>query len=256
MIEISSAQLDAWLATLIYPLARLLAFTSSAPIFNNKQVPKRVKIGFSVLLAILISPTLGPMPEVPVGSPEGLLIILQQIIIGTAMGLTVQLIFSAIEMAGEFSGMQMGLGFASFYDPVNATNSAVIAQWLGIIASLAFLSMNGHLMLLSAIAESFHTLPVGGMIAPKSYVMLTHWGADIFANALQISLPLLAALLITNLALGILTRAAQQLNLFSIGFPITLTVGFFVLSFSLPYFSHIMDRMATESIASALKLLK
>lgn len=256
MISITSAQLDAWLALLIYPLARLLAFISSAPILKNKQIPARVRIGFALLLAILIAPTLPPMPSVPVGSPQGLLIMVQQIIIGTALGLTMQLIFTAIEMAGEFSGMQMGLGFASFYDQTNASNSAVIAQWLGIIASLAFLSMNGHLMLLSAIAESFHTLPIGGMMSSKSYFAIAHWGSSIFSNALQISLPLLTALLITNLALGILTRAAQQLNIFSIGFPITLIVGFFILSFSLPYFAHMLDRMTVEGLETALKLLK
>lgn len=256
MINITSAQLDVWLATLMFPMVRLLAFISTAPIFNSKQVPKRVKIGFAVMLAILIAPTLDPMPAVSVGSPQGLLIMVQQIIIGTAMGLTMQLIFTAITMAGEFSGMQMGLGFASFYDPQNSTNSAVIARWLGIIASLAFLSMNGHLMLLSAIAESFHTLPVGNMMSSKSYFAIAQWGSSIFANALQISLPLLAALLITNLALGILTRAAQQLNIFSIGFPITLAVGFFVLSFSLPYLAHMLDRMTEEGLTTALKLMK
>ena len=256
MISITSAQLDVWLATLMFPMVRLLAFISTAPILNSKQVPKRVKIGLAMMLAILIAPTLDPMPAVAVGSPQGLLIIVQQVIIGTAMGLTMQLIFSAISMAGEFSGMQMGLGFASFYDPQNSTNSAVIAQWLGIIASLAFLSMNGHLMLLSAVAESFHTLPVGNMMSGKSYLAIAQWGSSIFANALQISLPLLAALLITNLALGILTRAAQQLNLFSIGFPITLAVGFFVLSFSLPYLAHMLDRMTVEGLATLLKVMK
>jgi flagellar biosynthetic protein FliR len=256
MISITSAQLDAWLATFIYPLVRLLAFIASAPLIKSKQVPIRVKVGLAVALAIVIAPTLDTMPAIPVGSPEGLLIMVQQIIIGTALGFAMQLIFTAVEMSGEFSGMQMGLGFASFYNPQSGANTAIIAQLLGTIASLAFLTMNGHLMLLSAIAESFHTMPVGSMIADKSYLALTRWGGSIFANALQISLPILAALLITNLALGVLTRAAQQLNIFSIGFPITLGVGFFVLSFSLPYLSHIMDRMTVEGLSTALKLLK
>ncbi|MCX7193990.1 MAG: flagellar biosynthetic protein FliR [Proteobacteria bacterium] len=256
MINISSAQLDIWLATLMFPMVRLLALISSSPIFGNKQVPKRVKIGLATLLAIVIAPTLDPMPAVALSSPQGLLIIVQQIIIGTAMGFTMRLIFTAVEMAGEFSGLQMGLGFASFYDPSNSSYSPVIAQWLGIIASLAFLAMNGHLIMISLVAESFHTLPVGEMMASKSFYAAALWGASIFAYALQISLPLLAALLITNLALGILTRAAQQLNLFAIGFPLTLSVGFFVLSFSMPYFSPIMDRLTTEALATALKLVK
>lgn len=256
MINITSAQLDMWLATLMFPLVRLLALISSAPIFGNKQAPKRVKIGLAVLLAIVIAPTLDPMPAVALGSPQGLLIIVQQIIIGTAMGFTMRLIFTAVEMAGEFAGLQMGLGFASFYNPQSASYSPVIAQWLSIIASLAFLAMNGHLMMLSLVAESFHTLPIGEMMPARNFYTAAQWGASIFAYGLQISLPLLAALLITNLALGILTRAAQQLNLFAIGFPITLAVGFFILSFSMPYFSPIMDRITAEALATALKLVK
>lgn len=256
MINVTSAQLDVWLATLMFPMIRLLALIASAPILGNKEVPKRVKIGLAALLAILIAPTLNPMPDVAIGSPQGLLIMVQQIIIGVSMGFTLRLIFTAVEMAGEFAGLQMGLGFASFYDPQNATYSPVIAQWLGIIATLAFLSMNGHLMVLSAIAASFHTLPVGEMMSTKSFYLAVHWGTSIFSNALQISLPLLAGLLITNLALGILTRAAQQLNLFAIGFPITLTIGFFLVSFSLPYFAPILDRLTQESLATALKLMQ
>ncbi len=256
MSSVTSAQLDMWLATLMYPLARLLALIASSPIFGEKQVPARVKIGLAVFLSIIIAPTMGPMPAVSVGSPPGLLIMVQQIIIGVAMGLSMRLIFSAVEMAGEFSGLQMGLGFASFYDPQNSSYSPVIAQWLSVIASLAFLAMNGHLMILTLVAESFHTLPVGEMMSGKSFYAVTLWGASVFAYGVQISLPLLAALLITNLALGILTRAAPQLNLFAIGFPITLTVGFFVLSFSLPYLAPVLDRITGEAISGALKVMQ
>lgn len=256
MISITSMQLDAWLAALIFPLVRILAMISSSPIFGNKQVPARVKIGLSVLLAIIIAPTITDIPQVPLGSPQGLLIIIQQIIIGVAMGFTMRLIFTAVEMAGEFSGLQMGLGFASFYDPVNASFTPVIAQWLGVIATLAFLALNAHLLLISALAESFQTLPIGGMMPTKSFLGVAEWGGSIFAFALQISLPILAALLITNLALGILTRAAPQLNLFAVGFPITLAIGFFVLALSMPYFSPLLDRLVQQGQGTMLNLLK
>ncbi len=248
MISITSAQLDIWLATLIFPLTRILAMISSSPVIGNKQVPKRVKIGLSVLLAIIIAPTLGPMPQVAPGSAQGLLIIVQQIIIGVAMGFTMRLIFSAVEMAGELIGMQMGLGFASFYDPINATQSVVIAQWMGIIAVLAFLAMNGHLYMLSALAKSFVALPIGGMMTNEGFYAVARWGGSIFAYALQVSLPILAALLITNIALGILTRAAPQLNLFAIGFPVTLAIGFLVLALAMPSFIVLLDRLVQEGL--------
>mgnify|MGYP005804669475 FL=1 len=256
MISFTSAQLDTWLATLIFPLVRILAMIASSPVLGNKQAPARVKIGLSVLLAIVIAPTIGEMPPVAVGSPQGLLIMIQQIIIGVAMGFTMRLIFTAVEMAGELAGMQMGLGFASFYDPVNATHSAIIAQWLGMIAVLAFLSMNGHLYMLSALAESFHTLPIGSMMPAKGFYEVANWGGSIFAYGLQISLPLLAALLTANIALGILTRAAPQLNLFAIGFPITLAIGFLVLALSMPHFIPLLDRLTHEGLGTMLNLAK
>lgn len=256
MISFTSAQLDAWLAALIFPLTRILAMIASSPIFGNKQVPARVKIGLSVLLAIIIAPTLGEMPPVSIGSPQGLLIIIQQIIIGVAMGFTMRLIFTAVEMAGELAGLQMGLGFASFYDPMNASYFPIIAQWMGVIATLAFLALNGHLYMISTLAESFQTLPIGSMLSYKGFYGVVSWGGSIFAYALQISLPILAALLITNIALGILTRAAPQLNLFAVGFPITLAIGFFVLVLSMPYFVPTLDRITQEGMGTALNLMK
>ncbi len=256
MISFTSAQLDAWLATLIFPLTRILAMIASSPVLGNKQVPARVKIGLSVLLAIIIAPTIGEMPPVAVGSPQGLLLMIQQVIIGVAMGFTMRLIFTAVEMAGELAGLQMGLGFASFYDPLNSSYTPVVARWLGIIAALAFLAMNGHLYMLSALAKSFHTLPIGSMMPAKGFYGVASWGGSIFAYGLQISLPLLAALLTANIALGILTRAAPQLNLFAIGFPITLAIGFLVLALSMPHFITLLDRLIQEGLSTMLNLVR
>ncbi len=256
MISFTSTQLDGWLAALIYPLVRILALIASSPIFGNSQIPIPVKVGFSVVLAIIIAPTIGAVPQVALSSPQGLLIMIQQIIIGLAMGFTISLIFNAVDMAGELAGLQMGLGFASFYDPVNAVQSAIISQWLGIIASLAFLAINGHLYMISALAESFKTLPIGSMMSAQGYNGIAHWGATIFVYAVQISVPILAALLITNIALGILTRAAPQLNIFAVGFPITLAIGFFVMALTIPYLVPMLDRLTHDGIGTALNLIK
>jgi len=255
MISVTSAQLDAWLATLIFPLVRILAMVSTSPVLGNQQVPKRVKIGLSVLLAIIIAPTIPIIPQVAIGSPQGLLIIIQQIIIGVAMGFTMRLIFTAIEMAGELAGLQMGLGCASFYDPVNSSYSPIVARWLGMIAILAFLATNGHLYMLSALAESFATLPIGSAMSSNGFYSVASWGGSIFAFGLQIALPIVAALLITNIALGILTRAAPQLNLFAVGFPITITIGFVVLALSMPYFIPLFDRLVQEGLRAITVLV-
>ena len=242
MISVTSMQLEAWLAAFIFPLARILALVASAPVIGNKQVPARVKVGLSMLITFLIAPTLNIPADIEASSGPGLFILLQQILVGLAMGFSMRLVFTAIEMAGDIMGMQMGLGFASFYDPVNSTQSQVVAQFLGIIAALAFLSMNGHLYMLSTLSESFQAFPISiNLPAANAMHTLALWGGSIFSNALRLSLPLIAALLITNLALGILTRSAPQLNIFAIGFPITLVVGFAALLLTLPYLAPLLE---------------
>lgn len=242
MINVSSMQLEAWLAAFIFPLARILALVASSPVIGNRQVPIRIKVGFSLLITFLIAPTLEIPPNVEASSGVGLFILSQQILVGLAMGFAMRLIFTAIDMAGDIMGMQMGLGFASFYDPINAINTQIIAQFLGILAALSFLSMNGHLYMLSTLAESFQVFPITDKIpAANAMHTLALWGGSIFAHALRLSLPLIGALLITNLALGILTRSAPQLNIFAIGFPITITVGYATLVLTLPYLVPVLD---------------
>jgi len=242
MINVTSMQLEAWLAAFIFPLARILALVASSPVLGNRQIPVRVKVGFALLVTFLIAPTLNMQPDIETSSGVGLFILLQQIMVGLAMGFAMRLVFTAIEMAGDIMGMQMGLGFASFYDPVNSSDTQVIAQFLGIIAALAFLSMNGHLYMLATLAESFQAFPISTQVPSASAMQtLALWGGSIFSNALRLSLPLIAALLITNLALGILTRSAPQLNIFAIGFPITLVVGFVTLILTLPYLAPLLE---------------
>jgi flagellar biosynthetic protein FliR len=255
MISITSMQLEAWLAAFIFPLARILALIASSPVLGNKQIPARVKVGFSMLITFLIAPTLNIPSEINAFSGPGLFILLQQIMVGLAMGFSMRLIFTAIEMAGDLMGMQMGLGFASFYDPLNSTNTQVIAQFLGIVAALAFLSLNGHLLMLATLAESFQAFPISTHI-PSAQAMhtLALWGGSIFSHALRLSLPIIAALLITNLALGILTRSAPQLNIFAIGFPITLIVGFAILMLTLPYLVPLMDMFTQAGLDTMMRI--
>jgi flagellar biosynthesis protein FliR len=244
MISITSTQWYAWIAAFIFPLARILALISSAPVLGNKQVPFHVKIGLGMLITILIAPTLTIPSGIEPASAQGLFILMQQIMVGLAMGFVMRIVFVAVEMAGEILGLQMGLGFASFYDPQNASFTPVIGQFLGLIGVLAFLSMDGHLYMLAALSESFHSFPVATTIpAALGFHSLATWVGNLFGYALQLSLPVLGALLIANLALGILTRSAPQLNLFAVGFPITLALGFIALAMSLPYFVPVLEKL-------------
>lgn len=257
MISITSAQLSAWLAAFIWPFFRILALVSSAPILGNPSIPARVKIGLSFGITVVLAPVLGPVPAVEPGSPIGLLILAQQIVIGVAMGFAMRIVFSAVEMAGQVAGMQMGLGFATFFDPQNAAQTPVVGQFLGLIATLVFLALNGHLLLIEVLAQSFQALPVAA--PPYSAVgwrTLVGWGGEVFLAGLLLSLPVMAALLITNLALGIMTRAAPQLNVFSVGFPITLAAGFLVLAVALSYFAPLFDRLLHDGLQMTLQILR
>src|SRR5450830_208751 len=252
MLTLTSAELNAWLAALLWPLSRILGLIAASPVFGNAAVPVSVKVAFGVVLAAIIAPALGTFPAVDPMSMQGFLILAQEMLIGLAMGFTMRVVFAAIEMAGEVSSLTMGLGFASFFDPNTAGRSSAVSQMLTLIATMAFLAMNAHLVLLEALAESFMTMPISATpMSAGAPLELARWGGKIFSTGLQLSLPIVAALLITNVALGILTRAAPQLNLFGIGFPITLGVGLLVIAMTLPYLGMPIQNLFLDGIERA-----
>ncbi|MDR2688459.1 MAG: flagellar biosynthetic protein FliR [Azoarcus sp.] len=243
MLSITSAQLDAWIAALMFPLVRILGLLAAAPVFANRALPVRVRMAFGVALALLIVPMLPPMPPIPPGSGVALVVMGEQMFIGIAIGLATRLIFAAIDLAGSVIGMQMGLSFALFFDPNSGGQSAVLADFLSMVATLLFLAIDGHLVMLDLLVRSFEWLPVGASLHAEGWSHLARTGTAIFSVALMISLPLLAVLLVTNTAMGVLTRAAPQLNLFAIGFPITMSMGFFSIALIMTNFGPVVTNI-------------
>ena len=236
MISLNSHEIIQLIASFLWPLTRLLGFIAIAPPFGNNGVPVQIKLVLGIFLALIVAPTLDVIPGVDMLSLTGILILTQQLIIGLAMGFVVRTIFAGVEMAGEVAGLTMGLGFATFYDPQTRGRSSAISQFLVIITTLVFLALNVHLAMFEALIQSFKTIPISSSLEMGfSMKTLAVWGEEIFKIAFILSLPIVAALLITNIALGILTRAAPQLNLFGIGFPITIGIGLLMLSMILPY---------------------
>ena len=189
-------------------------------------------------IALAITPALPPVPPLDPASGTGLLILAQQMLIGLSMGFSLRLVFSAIDMAGNMIGTQMGLGFATAYDPQSASQTAVISEFIGMLALLVFMAINGHLMVITTLVESFSTLPIGtGILERSSWLNIANAGGIIFSSGVLLSLPIIVALLITNIALGVLGRVAPQLNLMAIGFPITIVLGFVALMVSMSYLS-------------------
>lgn len=247
MITVSAAELDAWLAGFLYPFFRILALLAAAPMFAHRSVPRRVRIGLALLLTLLVAPALPAYAPVSPFSAEGVLLVVQQVLVGGALGLAVHIAFAAVGLAGDMVGLQMGLSFAAFVDPVNAEQSPIIGSFLTMTLMLVFLAINGHLLIVAALVDSFTTVPptITGVRWVDAW-RIAETGASLFAQGLTVALPVIGAMLLTNLAFGILTRTAPQLNLFAVGFPVTLIVGLLVLLLGLrhqvPVFENVISR--------------
>ncbi len=234
-MDLTSAQLTAWIGAYFWPFLRIGAMLLVAPVFGARMVPKRVRLALGLALAVMVAPLLPAMPVVDALSPEGVLIEINQIVIGLAMGFALQLVFSALVTAGQTIAMSMGLGFAALVDPQNGIQVPVVSQFYLISSTLLFLVLNGHLHLIEMVVDSFRTLPVGIHGLPREAIYdLVVWATQMFAGALMVALPAVTSIMLVNLALGVITRAAPQMNIFSVGFPITLLGGFAIIILTMP----------------------
>ena len=235
MITFTEAQLTGWVIPLLWPFLRVLALLSAVPVLGQRNVPTRVRIGLAGFIAVASQSSLPPMPVVPLDSPEALAIVAQQVMIGLTLGFATRLVFAAVELGGELIGLQMGLNFAGFFDPMSASQGTASARFLGTMASFLFIVINGHLFLIAAVVQSFHSFPAGPEVLGFLRVLEPQtWATELFRLGLTIALPIVGMLLFVNLVLGMISRVAPQVNVFAIGFPITLSVGLLGLLFTLP----------------------
>jgi len=254
VFSVTSAQMTAWMVVFLWPFVRMLALVSTAPVFGESWVPPRVKVGIAAMLALVVGPTLDPMPAVPVVSVGGVWIIVQQVLIGVAMGFAMRLVFTAVLAAGEYIGLQMGLSFASFFDPMNGGATMVVARLLNMLAMLIFIALDAHLLLIEALAQSFRTLPIADApLAAQGWMFLAAGGAQIFSTGLMLALPLVAALLTLNLAMGILNRASPQFSIFAVGFPLTLLAGIGMLQLLMPHLRAFLEPRFANTLESVIR---
>lgn len=214
--------------------------------FSERAIPKRVKLGLGLMITVVIAPSIPPV-DVPIFSIVALWQAMQQILIGIALGFTMQFAFAAVRTAGELIGLQMGLSFATFFDPGSRLNMPVLARLIDMLAMLLFLTFNGHLWLISLLVDTFHTLPIGGNpVNSNAFLALARAGSLIFLNGLMLALPIMTLLLTLNLALGLLNRMAPQLSIFVIGFPLTLAVGISLMAALMPLIAPFCERLFSE----------
>lgn len=248
MLTFTEAQVLAWISPLLWPFLRVLALFSTMPVLSQRMVPARVRVALSFLIAVCAQPMLPAMPVVLLDSAVALLVLVQQVLIGVTLGFAARIVFAGIEFAGELIGLQMGLGFASFFDPATGGQSNSVSRFYGTAISLLFIVINGHLLLIAALVQSFQAFPVSD--APFAFLRAVQpqvWGTEIFTLGLWIALPLMAMLLFVNLVQGVIARVSPQMNIFAIGFPITISVGLVGVVLTLPMmqapFTMALERM-------------
>jgi len=256
-MSFTETQLLAWIGAFVWPLARVGAMMATAPIFSSQQTPKVLRLGLILILSWIMMPLI-PAPElVDFFSYDAIIILVQQLLIGLVMGFMLQMVFGALVFGGQAIAYSMGLGFASMMDPQNGVQVPVVAQFYLIISTLFFLSINGHLVLIKLLADSFYVFPVSTTgIGSASFEAVVGWGSDMFVGGLLLALPVMAALLLVNLGLGVIGRAAPQLNIFAVGFPVTIILGFILVWVTLPDVMNIFQDLLEQNFALLKSILR
>lgn len=251
MLTVTEAEITAWLSPLVWPFLRVLAMFTTAPVLSMRSVPVRVKIALAFFITVAAQASLPAAPAIALDSPAAFEAVVQNLLVGAALGFAARVVFAGIEYAGELVGLQMGLNFAAFFDPISASQSTTVSRFFGSTAAWLFVVMNGHLLMTMAVVQSFQAFPVDA--APLAFLNTVQpqvWGAEVFRLGLWIALPIVTMLLFVQLVLGVVSRVASQLNIFAIGFPITLSVGLIGITLTLPMmeapFTMALERMLAQ----------
>ncbi|MDH5621683.1 MAG: flagellar biosynthetic protein FliR [Gammaproteobacteria bacterium] len=256
-IEIAIGPLLETLSIYIWPSVRIGAFLMVMPLVGGSFVPMRIRLLLTIVLTIAIAPTLPVTVTPEVLSAAGLVTVIQEIGIGVAMGFLVQLVFDAIALGGQAIGMSMGLGFAVFLDRARGVSVPVLGQLFLLLGMLIFLALDGHLEMILLLSKSFHMMPLAeqGLSAPLVAELLA-WSSNLFVFGLKIALPAITALLVVNLSFGVMSRAAPTLNLFAVGFPVAMLLGFAVIFLNMGVLVENVSNFLTLSISAVLEMLE
>ena len=230
MLEITVEQIYQCIGQYFWPFCRIAAFFTILPILSTQLVSQRIRLVLAVAVTVVVAPMLEPVPMIELLSMQSFVIIFQQIIIGLAMGFVLQLMFHVFVIGGQAVAMQNGLGFATLVDPVNGVNVASISQLYLMTVNLLFFAFNGHLAVIYVIGTSFTYLPVGDAgFAIDQYLELVNLGSWMFMGAILVALPSVISLLVVNVAFGVISRVAPQMNIIAIGFPFTMVLGLVII---------------------------
>ncbi|WP_054774530.1 flagellar biosynthetic protein FliR [Methylogaea oryzae] len=242
----SEAQMLEWVGRFMWPLLRVGSLFISLPVFTSHGVPARARLILAVVISLALAPAVPTPPAIALFSLEGFATVAQQLFIGVLTGYILQLVYATTVYGGNIVSLSMGLGFASLIDPQTGVQVPVVAQIYLILTTLIFLGTDGHLLLIEMLADSFQTIPVGvdGIGLPALKALLA-WSSLVFSGGILMALPIMSVLLFITIGMGVATRAAPQLSIFSVGFPLTIGAGLFLLWSLIP-----------EAVQNAARLLR
>ncbi|UTF60781.1 flagellar biosynthetic protein FliR [Gilvimarinus sp. DA14] len=249
-LALSDDQLMRFMAQYVWPMFRIAALFMAAPVIGARTVTARVRVLLALFVTMLVAPMLPEPPAVDFLSLDALVIIAKEVVIGLALGFAFQVAMHIFVLSGQLVAMKMGLGFASMNDPSNGISVTVLSQFYLLLSTVLFLIFDGHLLMIGLIVASFTSMPMGGEgLGATEFVQIASLGSWMFSAALVFVLPLFTALLVINMAFGVMNRSAPQINVFTVGFPITLIFGLFFMWVSLvaflPYFEQVFADTAS-----------
>lgn len=247
------------LLAFILVLVRVSGIIATSPVFGSSIAPPQIKIVLSLMLALILYPFVPVIQVFPDRPDHYIVLIASEMLIGVVLGMIGRFLFSAVEFAGTIIGFQMGLGMANVFDPQSQAQVSLVGRLESTTATLIFLAMDGHLIVIQALVRSYSVLPPGGAKITQPLVeKLTDLSASIFVIGLQIGAPLIVALFLANAIVGLLARSVPQIQVFVVGFPLTLMLGFLFMFFGMPFFAqavHQMFEKLDNQLFDTLKLL-
>lgn len=256
-MNISEEQILTAVASFIWPFIRISSMFISIPILSVKSIPAKIRLLAAFLITLVVIPILEVNPEITMFSYQGLMVTIQQMVIGLSTGYILQMVFAVMVVGGQSIAYSMGLGFASLVDPATGVQVPVVAQIFMVTSTLLFLGVNGHLLVIEMLVESFKTLPIGevGFSTDDLWAIII-WSSKMFSAGVLLALPVLAALLFVNISFGVAARAAPQLQIFSIGFPITIMLGMVLIWISLSNILGVFSDVLTDGFSLINQLLR
>ena len=247
------------LLAFILVLVRVSGIISTAPVFGSSNITPQIKVVQSLMLALILYPFIPLITVYPDRPDHYIMLIASELLIGLVLGIIARFLFGAVEFAGTVIGFQMGLGMAMVFDPQSQEQISLVGRFENATATLIFLAMDGHLIVLQALVRSYSVLPLGGASISRPLVEnLTELSASVFVIGLQIGAPLIVALFLANAVVGLLARSVPQIQVFVVGFPLTLMLGFLFLFFGMPFFAQAVHQMFEKldtQFFEAIKLL-